>query len=371
MKRIEGLLREAERSQVPLLKKRRAADEQHLPIIVNFVATTPILPPAYSLPLMSISAKWGCSQYAPNLFAANIIKIKDSVATSTVLLFVSGIMVVVSGQSMNHARNVSQYIRLNIERTTCMMKDENNRVYEGTLLGRTSFSECAIHNIVGHGSVGRRLHLQALVDAAPECWKWFPDLFPGAKGKIWLTDGNRCECDALTTKCKCSIKVIVFDTGQVVITGGRTIEAVNMIFGRIRALAPQFESTQQGHIPREDRFYSRLSTMMTPAVTTASAKGKRKERQQMKPEEAVACILAGVQIEPSSAPPPPLSAQDATPLMRMAEAGRVEDVEMLLMLDPDQKNALDSAGKTALQRLSALSEKTPEIRKIMELLSKA
>ena len=382
MKRGLERLAQIEANQKSLLKKKRP-EEEELPNIVNFVATTPILPQTgeYSLCLGTISNKWGCSQYAPNLFAANIIKTRDAVSTSTVLLFVSGIMVVVSGQSMNHARNVSQAVRLNIERTHCMMHrinpiDGSVEIYKGSLKGRTTCSECSIHNIVGHGSVGFKLNLQKLVDTATNCWKWIPDLFPGAKGKIWLTESIRCECDAgapgvipsKRVKCKCNIKVIVFDSGQVVITGGRTIEEVNAGFRRIRKLAPSFESSNQTDVPRDERFYKRLADMMVPTGETMK-NAETVQRKEMNEEEVLACVLSGITIAPSMMKEPSRKIEEGTtPLMRMAESGNIEGIEMLLLMDPDQIEKKDANGLDAIQRLQKLSPRSKNTEQILKIL---
>jgi len=378
MKRGLEFLSETESNQKSLLKKKHP-EEDELPIIVNFVATTPILPQTgeYSLCLGAISSKWGCSQYAPNLFAANIIKIRDAVATSTVLLFVSGIMVVVSGKSMNHARNVSQTVRLNIEKTHCMMHrkgpDGKVEIYKGSLKGRTTCTECTIHNIVGHGSVGFEIHLQKLVDTAPGCWKWFPDLFPGAKGKIWLTESVQCECEAGASgvvpskrvKCKCNIKVIIFDSGQVVITGGRTIEEVNAGFKRILQLASSFESSDQENVDREDRFCRRLAHMMVPTGNTMK-NVETVQRKEMKSEDIVASVLAGIKLSYTSAPKN--KEEGITSLMRMAESGNIEGVEMLVIMDPGQLDKKDSKGLDVIQRLEKLTERSKDVETILNFL---
>ena len=395
----EEHLARAERETVSLLKKKRP-EEAELPIIVNFVATTPVLPQdselVCTLPLMNICTKWGCCQYAPNLFVALISKIRDSTAVSTVLLFVSGVMVVVSGQSINHARDVSQYCRLNLENTKCMMKRKNAetgemQVYEGTLKARTTFKECFIHNIVGHGNVGMRIDLQALVNAAPECWKWFPDLFPGAKGKIWLTHSNQCECEASDvnrlhahhsteeqkllgkrSKCKCAVKVLIFDTGQVVITGGRSIQDINSVLARIRNLAPHFESAQQEDVPKDERFYQRLSCMMVSGTQDNARRAKTVQQPQIKTMDVVAAVVAGISLDVAAAAPTPVSLDEdtsVTPLMRVAEAGRVDEVRMLLMMEPECRHQTDARGQTALQRLKALQNDDENIQAIIKLLS--
>ncbi len=170
---------------VPL--KSRPFDQPDLPKIVNLVSTVILLPQRpdlpkdkqFRLPLKEISMKMGFSQYAPILFAANIMKLTDSIADITALLFSSGKMVLVSGKTENHTRAISQYVRVNIEGIECMMMDAEGKVYKGSLKGRTVFQQCSIHNIVGHGFLGCRIDLQAMCDTAPASCKWFPDLFPG------------------------------------------------------------------------------------------------------------------------------------------------------------------------------------------------
>jgi TATA-box binding protein (TBP) (component of TFIID and TFIIIB) len=391
----EQVLNTVSETMEPTLKRQR--DESHLPCIVNLVTTVSLLPQnfdlpkreRYNLPLNTIAAKWGCSQYAPRLFAANIIKQTDSIAASTALLFVSGIMVVVSCLSLNHARYVSQHIRLCIERTRCIMRKESDVIYEGTLMGRTTFNKCVIHNIVGHGSVGMRIDLQALVSGAPDCWKWTPDLFPGAKGKLWLTESKSCTCRALPgteeeeeekvlrkltgkkQKCMCAVKVLMFDSGKFVITGAHDVESVNRIYLQIQSIANDYESDLQETLPKEERFYHRLNTMMIP-LGTSLKKATPVVRMEMKPNEAMACLLAGITAPAGEHGTTNHNLQDdRTPLMRMAEAGRVENVQMTLLMFPDQIHQQDTQGQTALQRLLQMPHKTAEILEIIDILTEA
>lgn len=396
------------------------------PLIVNMVSTAVLLPqrldlPAdkrYKLPLDAISMRLGCSQYAPALFAANIVKFTDAGTNATVLVFGSGRIVMVAGLSPNHTRYISQMVRVIIEQVQCMMLSEDGKsIASGSLQGRTIFENCSIHNIVGHGDLGCRIDLQAMVDAAPSCCKWAPDWFPGLKCRIWLTDQHKCVCKSSAShfpssvaspaagtpsaggggarkdkeakllkkligkqnKCTCVLKVLVFDSGRIVITGGRSVRDVNAAFFRIKHLAPQFKSGDLT-IPKEDRFYKRLSAMLVPTgMTTKQAKVVK--REEMKPSEAVASVLmqmlsateggsggGGSGSVHANAKRPKLAG--GTPLMRMAEAGRVEDVKMSLAMDKSQAWDVDSEGRTPLDRIKLIppQDRTVEHKEIMDAL---
>lgn len=383
------------------------------PLIVNMVSTAVLLPQhpekRYKLPLDAISMRLGCSQYAPALFAANIVKFTDSGTNATVLVFGSGRIVMVAGLSPNHTRYISQMVRTIIEQVQCMMVSDDKTVKSGTLQGRTIFENCSIHNIVGHGDLGCRIDLQAMVDAAPSCCKWAPDWFPGLKCRIWLNDQHKCICrnqrapqqpqppTPSTTgggggeestllkkligkqnKCTCVLKVLVFDSGRIVITGGRSVRDVNAAFFRIKHLAPQFKSGDTT-IPKEDRFYQRLGAMLVPTgMTTKQA--KLVQRQEMKPNEAVASVLlqlldASEGNSSSSASKaetkrPKLLLAGGTPLMRMAEAGRVEDVKLSLEMDKSQVWEVDSEGRTPLDRMKLIppQDRTTQHKEIMDIL---
>ncbi len=57
--------------------------------------------------------------------------------------------------------------------------------------------------------------------------------------------------------------------------------------------------------------------------------------------------------------------------MRMAEAGRVDDVRMLLMMDPGQAKEKDADGKLPIERINAIpiQDRTIEHKQIIELLT--
>jgi|SRR6185295_13863075 len=359
----------------PIRKRPQTLEQQRLPKIVNLVSTVELLPQGqgYKLPLHAIARALACAQYAPVLFAANILKFTDSIGDCTPLVFASGKIVVVSGQTPYHTLYMSQLTRFIVEQVRCAMLRPDGSVDPcGSLVGRTIFKDCAIHNIVGHAELGCRINLQAMCEAAPSACKWVPDLFPGLKCRMWLTGSGRCEC--AKAKCVCAVKVLVFDTGRIVITGGRSIADVNTIYFRIRAMAPAFAA---GHantvIPREDRFYQRLSTLLVPSGDTMKdvevvEPGEMTEMEALETLFAEQARLAAPAQVPD--PPPHTAAVGDTPLMQMAQAGRVEEVRMLLAFQPDAAYVRDQHGRTTLQRLKLVpqGQRTQQQQEIIEML---
>lgn len=379
-----------------------------LPKIENVVSTASLLLPNcnYRLPLDALSMRMKCSQYAPILFAANIVKISDSITDSTALIFASGKIVVVASLTLNHTRYVSQLIRTIIEHIGCMMIDGAGRIYEGSLLNRTVFQHCRIHNIVGSGDLHCRIDLQSMVDAAPMACKWFPDLFPGLKCKIWLTKSHTCECTSTLRieaiddeleeplkriigkqrKCSCAVKMLIFASGRIVITGARSVSDINGVFYRIKQLVSQFtvENAQRFDKETLDILVPTVNVVQAAVATsgndigkvikTISASGNTKKRQKVtsRPPEGVAGVEAA---QTYSAPPPPAGGQgDSSSLMKLCFAGRIKDVRLLLQIDKQQITRRDGGGQTVLQRMESLpvihqSEHHAEIIDLLKIFS--
>lgn len=165
-------------SSIEPIRKRPVSDEARmLPKIVNLVSTVELLPQGkgYRLPLHAIARALACAQYAPVLFAANILKLTDSIGDCTPLVFASGKIVVVSGQTPHHTLYMSQLTRFILEQIQCAMRAEDGTINPcGSLVGRTIFRDCTIHNVVGHAELGCRINLQAMCEAAPSACKWVP-----------------------------------------------------------------------------------------------------------------------------------------------------------------------------------------------------
>ena len=405
-------------------------DNSKAPQIVNLVSTVHLLPQTkaegsrkqlYRLPLDAIARKLsGCSQFAPQQFAANILRLTDSTSDTTSLIFRSGKIVTVSGLSIAHTRYFSQVFRTIIERVQTMVKDsETGRVYTTTLEGRTSFDTPSVHNVVGSGFLGVKVDLPKLREAAGHCCRYEPETFPGLMFKVWITPSRKCECsmaikkeplDApatavdqeeraaeqiidLKAKCVCVVKCLIFDSGELVITGGRDVQVVYKVFDRIKQLVGRFEDKEDKDVPRENRFNHRLARLMirlqdgpsdSPAEESASSnkdKPKRKRRvvkqKTLTEEQAVAAIMVGMRdFKPSHKvkrnKKKAKMARDPTitPLMKLAAEGRLKQLEMLMSMEPAQLQAKDSEGNTVLDRMLATprSERTPHHTTIVALL---
>jgi TATA-box binding protein (TBP) (component of TFIID and TFIIIB) len=381
---------------VPL--KRRPALQQAallVPSIVNVVATATLLPPGYTLPMKAIARTLKCCQYAPRMFAAIIVKLADTISACTALIFSTGCVVVVSLRSENHASYICQTLRLLLETVHCVLRDERGMLLDSrTLEGRLHFDRCEIHNIVGKADLAYRIDLQAMAEAAPSSCKWFKDSFPGLECKIWLTASYTCVCGrpagskatAIAAfegpgqrKCSCAVKLLIFPTGRLVITGARRLQDVNAVFFRVKALAPLYEARPAGPAPQPsapDDFYQDFAQNVLPAPPEATASvgiAHARTKKQLKPDVAIACIMAGVSMlqptpkEGTAAAP---AAADAPPFMQMALAGRVDVVRGLYLMDPDAAEERDAQGRTTLQRLRSIpaGELTTEQKQIMEML---
>lgn len=366
-----------------------------LPTIENVVSTAMLLPKGgfYQLPLDALSRQLKCSQYAPVQFAANIIKISDSITDSTVLIFASGKIVVVASLTLQHTRYVSQLVRFIVEQVNCMVRDDAGRVYESNLMGRTVFEDCRIHNIVGSGNLNCKIDLQAMCDAAPLACKWFPDWFPGLKCKVWLTESHSCECASSSLaqareeeiknnasplprpkggaqsmelppqageddilplilgkqkKCSCAVKLLVFDSGRIVITGARSIENVNNVYFRIKRLIVHFTKDGSNGVQNRLHVKNELKTLLvktTNQVSTAVVAALQEEPKQKRAKTSAA------------------SAENQPPLLKFALAGRIKDIQTLLQFDKDPVVV-----KQTLHHLQQLTEKSSVMDEIIELL---
>lgn len=375
------------------LKRRPALQEaaRLVPSIVNVVATATFLKPGYTLPMKAIARTLRCTQYAPGMFAANILKFTDSISACTALIFSTGCVVVVSLRSENHARYICQLLRTRLETVPCRLRDERGTLLPTrTLEGRLDFDRCEIHNIVGKADLSHRIDLQAMADAAPSSCKWFKDSFPGLECKVWLTPSYKCVCGrpagykAITAatfegpgqrKCSCAVKLLIFPTGKLVITGARRLQDVNAVFYRVKARASLYEEQPEGNksdaaAPPAD-FYQDFAANVIPAPSVGAKVARVKK--QLKPEVAIACIMADVpMLAPTVADPATktTAGERMPPFMQMALAGRVDVIRGLFLMDPDAAEERDSEGRTTLERLRTIAQAdlTPEQRQIMEML---
>ncbi len=92
--------------------------------INNIVGTVKLLNEGESICLESIAVHFGgLVKYAPKKFAAAILRVKDSISTTTCLAFRSGKIVVVGAQCENHSLCACQSYRRRIESVTSIYSD--------------------------------------------------------------------------------------------------------------------------------------------------------------------------------------------------------------------------------------------------------
>jgi TATA-box binding protein (TBP) (component of TFIID and TFIIIB) len=358
--------------QLTPLKKRPHPGESDLPIIVNLVCTASFLPEKskYKLPLNAITTRLACSQYAPVVFAANIIKVKDSISDCTALVFSTGKIVVVSGLTVAHALYACQLIRTIIEQVMCTVYlEEEQRVKQDTLCGRLLFNNFHVYNIVGHGFLGCKIDLQKLADFAPTSCKYRPTVFPGLKCKIWLNSANMCICkkeeeeDELKDlpsilkrgKCICSIKALVFKSGKIVLIGGRTISDVNSVYFRMRDHLPAINSMEE--------FYKRFSELLVTTTDAATATAdKIKTKKELSAKEAILnALFVDEEEEEEDEEEQQISKKIATSaLVQFAISGRIDDVKTTLIMDPDAKNDVPKA-ISALENVKVKNEAQQQV----------
>lgn len=344
-----------------------------VPAIVNVVSTVSILPPGYKLPLEALSML-SCSQFAPRQFAANILKITTSITNSTALVFQSGKIVLVSGLSCLHSVYIGQLFRLLIERIQCILQTTDG-IRVGTLSGRTIFEQHTVHNIVGNGNLGARIDLKALRDANPGCVKWLPDGFPAAKCSVWLTETNRCCCSkkekavgdeevaevlrkVIKKKCACTIKCLVFESGRIIMIGGRTVNDINSVFFRMKRLVPQYRNAAVA-TPFEQLFGS----MMVHNVAADTDKVCKSD--VMSEAELFAIVMHGGGEEPPLLKRPRYTEE---PLFTFADKGMLDNLIFTLEVDPEMEHALDSEGRTVLERLLNMPARTEKHNEIIKVL---
>jgi TATA-box binding protein (TBP) (component of TFIID and TFIIIB) len=376
------------KNMTPLLK--RPLLNKSIPNIVNMVSTTSILPPGYRLPLRELNVAMGpCSQYAPVQFAANILSITTSTTDSTVLVFGSGKLVLVSAISENHTQYINQFFRHIIEQIKCVMLNESNKPTFTNLVGRTVFENNVTHNVVGHGDLGMRIDLNALRDSNPGSVKWLPDSFPAAKCSIWITDDNMCHCQGggglpddeleslpvlkkiVKRKCHCTIKCLCFDTGKIVMIGGEHVKDVNFVFYRMQQLVPKFRTANQKIIPQEDRFEHRLGTMLAKRYgpegdLVAAPKHRSLEPSGYTQTEEIALVLYNLhKFRPKHFNKVRKIDHVYPPLIQFAIDGRVNELKTLLSMDPDLIDSEDA--KEAIRLLTVTkSSENAEILKVLQ-----
>lgn len=209
--------------------------------IDNVVGTVELLNPGESICLETLSLHLnGMAKFQPKKFVATMLRIKDSISTTTCLTFAKGEIVVVGAKTKHHSLLACHIYRQFIERVPgVFMSEEQGILGVHNLVNRTQFNHWGICNIVTHYNLQCKPDLRHLSQIAPDICDWNHELFPGLRLLVWTSPKNQCKCVIRKKKnrsCKCNCKAILFDTGKVVITGCERHRDVNIAAERIQAL---------------------------------------------------------------------------------------------------------------------------------------
>lgn len=385
MKRIrENTLYRHLKKIVPLAEQKNTRDD--LPRMVNVVATVEMFPVGenYRFPLEAIASQVGANvQYGPLKFAADILRLRDKTSDSTALVFRSGKLVIVHCLSWEHSRFCCHLYRLLLERVQCVMRDpaQDNKLVLTTLEGRTQFNNWKVHNTVGFGKLGRRVDLNALREAAPHICQYKPDIFPGLKLRVWVEPRDKCTCNTL--KCPCKVKMLIFDNGNVIIVGARSIKHVNQVFYRFKALVPQYED-HTVQLPRHMRFEARMARLLNTTntgVTLDNVIVKKPKSENEDDKEMLTIMNVLEEDDDSESPPkvvPPPGVKKSrtndtlSVFLKACVLGRESNVRWMLSMNREQHLAErdPKSNKNAIELIEAIPaiQQTEQHKNILAML---
>lgn len=265
--------------------------------INNIVSSVQLLQPGQSLCLESLSLQLnGMVKYEPKTFAAAVIRIKDSIGSTTCLAFQSGNLVVVGALTEYHSIMACHIYRQLIERVVSVYRDEQGELCLHNLVGRTQFNNWNISNIVANDELLCQPDLTYLRQIAPEIANYNAELFPGLRLLVWIKPKHLCQCERKkkNSSCSCNCRALIFDSKQIVITGCKNIQSLNTARQLIHAM---FTDTMLHHQTKE------ISSSSSSSTNTII----RFKERRAKILKAASIEFDGILSvnDPSPPPPPP------------------------------------------------------------------
>jgi TATA-box binding protein (TBP) (component of TFIID and TFIIIB) len=346
--------------------------------VVNLVSTVELLQRDEVLCLEAISMHLsGMAKFEPKRFAAVVLRIKDSIATTTCLVFRPGKIVVVGAVTPEHSRFVCQMYRQIIERIPGVYHcNTSQRIVSSNLVGRTCFANWGVYNIVAHSHLGMRPNLKALVDKIPELATWQPELFPGLKFLIWLRPKSQCPCTRKrkNKSCDCNARLLLFDSGTIVITGCKDLQGVNLSKHLIQTLLGQDKAYLEtdSELPKHLRFEARRKKLLASSFVEfdglSKRGGKRKLSSQPNKRKAPVALEDLTRMLPTkrrpSAKPDVAFEKETNAFVRACLLGQTKNVQFMLSLNSEHPRRQE-----ALEKIRALDRTNTEHAKIVRLLS--
>ena len=234
--------------------------------IHNVQATVSLLDEGEKLSLERVTVMLGgMAKYDVSRFAAAILRLSDSIATTTCLVFRQGTLVVVGARSIHHNLLACHNYRLRLEAVT---KTE----------GRTRFRNFQFSNIVANTCLPCRPNLKAFADILSEISNYCPDLFPAIFVRVWLYPRDACQCarKRKNPSCKHSVRAVMFDSGMINFVGCKTLsgaaQACSMLT-QVIMQTPELQSASSSLPSREMRFETRRRQIIEAALAFLDFEG--------------------------------------------------------------------------------------------------
>lgn len=302
---FQGVLRDEREFPVEPIRYTSAEDEKRLqiPQLVNVVTTFKVTEknPMVKLPLLPMSMTFPSFQLERLKFSSMIARIKDGDKIFTCLLFSSGKAVIVKCLSPYHSLNEAQKVRLLLNEIEVVMCDPvTDRLYLEKLGGHLDFLDWQIQNFVLSANLGFRIKLEELAAVAPHRVKYEPSKFPGAEISILVKPKSQCKCSK-TKKCGCTVTLLVFEGGAIIIGGSKTVAQGNSVYYRFLPVAKEFENTGIEY-EKIDRYETRikkfkellqdLDEIQNPVAPAAAAEAPQLAHELDREEEEEALRVA-------------------------------------------------------------------------------
>lgn len=311
--------------------------------ISNVVGTVELLMPGQTLCLYSMALQLpGMIKFVPNRFAAAIMRIKDAISTTTCLVFRPGKIVVIGALTKHHSLFACHQYRKMIESVQGVFQNEDNRLELHTLTNRTFFSNWNVWNIVAYDSLPNRPNLYEIAKVASDVAVWSPESFPGLILLVWLRPKSECQCPVKkkNKSCECNSRALIFDSGRIVITGCKTMEAVNqtqqLIFDFL--CEEEFQDHSGVLIPRHLRYEARRRKCLG-IIEFAGWKKTLSSSEEKEDQEEVNfwdSILSGVSFRFfNHRKTPHMHRYDDEPFLKACKLEQVENVKTMASWDED------------------------------------
>jgi len=166
-----------------------------------------------------------------------------------------------------------------------------SRAAEKTVSKNIVFDNFRINNFVVTAALGYRVDLKALRDGEEKDIYYVPELFPGARFKIWLRPKSKCCCKIREDMvlCECSVKCTLFDTGTLNIVGAKSIADANRAKNYTINLTKPYK-VMEDFLPKSERFEARRKRIFDASAEKTGI--VRVDKKHKVKRQNLSCLLA-------------------------------------------------------------------------------